>query len=161
MVKESNSKNKIKGVSIEELDARAHKLMIKYTMNSNVEKNEDGDDNNDDDDSNPINLYHAALSSKGVSPIIVSKMIQSVIADWVHKSINPDVDIVLGMAHLFIHFELLAMSSEMFRDIVTLYRDAGLIVPIANSPISHPWRADTLAQEKIISPLARAFIGQL
>ena len=150
---------KLDGVPIDELDARAHRLMIKYTVNSKEEKNEnnDGDDSND---SSSVNEYYAALSSKGISPLIVSQMIKSVKADWAHKSVNPDIDNVLGMAHLFIHFELLTMAGEMFGDIVQLYRDSGLIVPAANSPVSHPWRADTLAQDRDISPLSRAFIGQ-
>ena len=150
------------GVPIDELDSRAHKLMIKYTINSKEEKNETnvGDDSDDSSDSSSINEYYAALSSKGINPIIVSQMIKSVKADWAHKSINPDIDNVLGMAHLFIHFELLTMAGEMFGDIVTLYRDSGLIVPVEKSPVSHPWRADTLAQDRDISPLSRAFIGQ-
>ena len=149
------------GVPIDELDSRAHKLMIKYTINSKEEKNETSVGDDSSDSSSSINEYYAALSSKGINPIIVSQMIKSVKADWAHKSINPDIDNVLGMAHLFIHFELLTMAGEMFGDIVQLYRDSGLIVPVEKSPVSHPWRADTLAQDKDISPLSRAFIGQL
>ena len=164
--KESSSKKlKKKGVAIEELDSRARELMIKYTINSKEGENENGEDDVDGDaesDTNvAANLYYAALAKKGISPIIVSKMLKSVTAEWAHKSVNPDIDNVLGMAHLFIHFELLGMAGEMFRDVVSLYRDCGLIVPVDNSPVSHPWSSDTMVQGKNMSPLARAFIGQL
>ena len=161
----SDQRQKYKGRSIEELDSRARQLMIKYTINSKEGENEDGEDDVDVDAESDINvaanLYYAALSKKGISPIIVSKMIKSVTADWAHKSINPDIDNVLGMAHLFIHFELLGMAGEMFRDIVSLYRDSGLIVPVDKSSVSHPWSEDTMVQGKNMSPLARAFIGEL
>jgi hypothetical protein len=164
--KESSGKRqKRKGPSTEEIDSRARQLMIKYTINSKEGENEDVDDDVDADAESDINVaanqYYAALSKKGISPIIVSKMIKSVTADWAHKSINPDIDNVLGMAHLFIHFELLGMAGEMFRDVVSLYRDSGLIVPIDKSPVSHPWSGDTMVQGKNMSPLARAFIGEL
>jgi hypothetical protein len=163
----SDKRQKYKGPSIEEMDSRARQLMIKYTINSKEGDNEDGEDDVDVDadaesDTNvAANLYYAALSKKGISPIIVSKMIKSVTADWAHKSINPDIDNVLGMAHLFIHFELLGMAGAMFRDVVSLYRDCGLIVPVDKPPVSHPWIEDTMAQGKNMSPLARAFIGEL
>jgi ribonuclease E len=163
----SGKRQKYKGPSIEEMDSRARQLMIKYTINSKGGENEDGEDDVDVDaeaesDTNvAANLYYAALSKKGISPIIVSKMIKSVTADWAHKSINPDIDNVLGMAHLFIHFELLGLAGEMFRDVVSLYRDSGLIVPVDKSSVSHPWSEDTMVQGKNMSPLARAFIGEL
>ena len=161
----SGRKQKYKGPSIEEMDSRARQLMIKYTINSKEGENEDGEDDVDVDAENDTNVaanpYYAALSKKGISPIIVSKMIKSVTADWAHKSINPDIDNVLGMAHLFIHFELLGMAGEMFRDVVSLYRTCGLIVPVDKSSVSHPWSEDTMVQGKNMSPLARAFIGEL
>jgi hypothetical protein len=108
-----------------------------------------------------VNAYVEALKGKGLPPSSVSMAVFSITSRWEHNSVNSNVDYIMGLGHIFVHYQEMTIGASVFKDILDIYREEGLLLPCSDRECGndHPWNLDRVPQDGILAPVGRCFIG--
>ena len=142
---------------VKRLEDRVGALMMKYSEPPVRNKGKNGKMKQGPG----VNAYVEALKGKGLPPSSVSMAVFSITSRWEHNSVNSNVDYIMGLGHIFVHYQEMTIGASVFKDILDIYREEGLLLPCSDRECGndHPWNLDRVPQDGILAPVGRCFIG--
>jgi hypothetical protein len=110
-----------------------------------------------------VNPYLEALRGKGLPASSVAMAVYSITSRWEHGSVSSNVDYLMGLGHIFVHYQEMSIGASIFKDVLDIYRAEGLLLPCHDRECGneHPWSLDRVPQEGYLAPLGRCFIGMI
>jgi hypothetical protein len=110
-----------------------------------------------------VNPYLEALKSKGLPAASVAMAVFSVTGRWEHRSASASMDYLMGLGHIFVHYQEMSLGASVFKDVLDVYREEGLLLPCHDRECGneHPWSLDRVPQEGLLAPVGRCFIGSI
>ena len=167
--KENNKKNKNNNLesaprsasghlTVEAATFRVKSLILKYTDSALDESENEKLKNSENLKVASSNFFLAPLENKGIPISSIRQSLLGITTGWPIKSVLGELDYLLAAAHMYMHFQEVETTIEIFGEVLKIYRESGLFSRYVRD--THPWASDCSVGGSDMNPCARAFVGE-